>query len=179
MSKKPSFQNDQYFFMDKQPYKSALSKIEKLISSEVAADRSFERVWIPENQVQGEIHKIGYTTFQKVEAIFNKDLLPQIEKETGLSELELVAVRRNTLGLNQMVKAHSDTDGYVLMLDVLSDDQTFDGGDVLFTKDDGSIVEVSPSSDKVLVAKCTNEHGVTRVTKGERTSIALFARPKP
>ena len=83
------------------------------------------------------------------------------------------------LGLNQMVKAHSDTDGYVLMLDVLSDDQTFDGGDVLFTKDDGSIVEVSPSSDKVLVAKCTNEHGVTRVTKGERTSIALFARPKP
>jgi hypothetical protein len=88
---------------------------------------------------------------------------------------------------------HIDYDGYIVMIDIPrspkpafedptpADDSTapaFEGGNILFKKDNGEVVEIKLEEDEIFVAKCTNEHGVTPVVSGKRESIALFSRPK-
>ena len=86
---------------------------------------------------------------------------------------------------------HKDVSGYVVIINIPKpedEDQdennpknsntTFEGGNILFKKDNGETVEIELNSDEILVAKCTNEHGVKKILSGTRESIALFSRPK-
>ena len=127
---------------------------------------------------------------------FEEEFKDIIEKGTCLQDLELVAVRRNILTKNDSVSMHKDVDGYVVIIDIpeptvteedeeevdsqQSEDSNamFEGGNILFKKDNGVTVEIELKSDELLIAKCTNEHGVKRVLSGKRESIALFTRPK-
>ncbi|HUH75308.1 MAG TPA: hypothetical protein VLZ75_13015 [Chitinophagales bacterium] len=54
----------------------------------------------------------------------------------------------------------------------------FEGVNILFTKDNGEVLEIQLKSDELFVAKCTNAHAVNKVLSGKRESIALFSRPK-
>jgi len=172
------FENDQYFFLEKRDFDSPLSKIRDILERDQSNQLAYERVWVPEKQVIGETKKIGEETFRKIENIFDDAIVGEIEEKTGLNDLELVAIRQNTVGPGGLVSSHTDVEGYVLMVDLDASQEPFEGGDFVFTKDDGEIVQIPSNFEQVLVAKCTNEHGVTRVTKGERSSIALFARPR-
>ena len=104
-------------------------------------------------------------------------------------------MRRNVLTKNDSVSMHKDVDGYVVIIEIPEEDDqeddqeddpqqpedsnsTFKGGNILFKKDNGETVEIELKSDELLIAKCTNEHGVKRVLSGKRESIALFSRPK-
>lgn len=178
MSKNANFQQDQYFYLDRSSYETALKEINELVDSDVSGKDPYERVWIPENQVTGQLKKIDQDTFLKVERIFNESLLPTIEENTGLSNLELVGVRKNTLNSGDLVSAHGDTLGYVLLIDIPDGSSVYEGGNVIFKKDDDEVVELGIEANDLLVAKCTNEHGVSRVTKGQRESLAFFAKPR-
>ena len=189
----PSFINDQYFIVNKKIVASSLRQIEKIVKQDHSAKEPFEKVWIPVNQIKGSIKKIDCKSFEKVNDCFLNELKEIIEKGTCLQDLELVAVRRNILTKNDSVSMHKDVDGYVVVIDIPEppcpeeDDSSlesedsnskFDGGNILFKKDNGETVEIELKSDELLIAKCTNEHGVKRVLSGKRESIALFTRPK-
>lgn len=194
--KSPSFKNDQYFILNKEVLAGSLSKIERIVKEEHAINEPFEKVWIPEDQIKGSIYKIDYTAFGKVNECFLKGFKHLIEKETRLQDLELVAVRRNILYQDEYVEMHKDFEGYVVIIDIpeptnpeedddennydnyIESNRTFEGGNILFTKDDGEIVEITLKPDELLVAKCTNNHGVQKILSGTRESIALFSRPK-
>ena len=194
-SKSPSFVNDQYFILNKKGVSDSLNKIERIVKEVHAINEPFEKVWIQEDQIKGSIYKIDSTTFEKVNACYLNEFKSIIEKETGLQDLELVAVRRNLLCKNEYVEMHKDVEGYVVIIDIPepinpeedgnennnyhynNDKRTFEGGNILFTKDDGEIVEIALKPDELFVAKCTNNHGVRKVLSGERESIALFSRP--
>ena len=192
----PTFTNDQYFILNKKHLGSSLSEIERAVNADRRINEPFEKAWIPEDQIKGEIGKIDYATFELVNQSFLSGLKKVIEEQTCLQELELLAVRRNVLRMNDYVSMHKDYDGYVVIIDIpettnpeeynldlddaISVDlkRTFEGGNILFTKDNGEIVEIDLQPDEVLVAKCTNNHGVKKVLSGTRESIALFSRPK-
>lgn len=176
--KNATFENDQFFILKKNDFGQALRQIQDITTKAQSENKSYEKVWIPENQVTGRVFKMDRDSFGAIEQIFNDSFLPVIEANTALENLELVAVRRNILGKDDMVNMHGDRLGYVLMVDVDISASSFEGGNVLFTKDDGEIVELKLGENDLLVAKCTNEHGVSRVTSGQRDSIAFFARPK-
>jgi hypothetical protein len=196
----PSFQNDQYFILNKRNFDVSLSEIERIVKEEQISNEPFEKVTIPEDQINGAIHKIDYSAFEKVNEYFAKGFKHIIEKETCLTDLELVAVRRNILRENDSVSMHKDFEGYVIIIDIPrppipeenNEEETeeknrgltvelkkpFEGGNILFTKDSGEVVEIELKSDELFVAKCTNNHGVQKVLSGTRESIALFSRPK-
>ena len=192
----PSFINDQYFIMNKKIVSSSLRQIEKIVKEDAGKNEPFEKVLIPVNQITGLIRKIDCNSFEKVNECFLNEFKDIIEKETGIQNLELVAVRRNILNKNDSVTMHKDFDGYVVIIGIPEpptpdeDNQendskqsndinaTFEGGNILFKKDNGEIVEIELKSDELLIAKCTNEHGVTKVLSGTRESIALFSRPR-
>ena len=176
--KNANFKNDQFFILNKSDFSDSLEKIKKMINKSSSNGDSFEKVWIPETQVTGKIKKIDQNCFEKVNNIFKEDLLTAIERKTSLKNLELVAVRKNELSKDEMVKLHTDTEGYVLLIDISVSDSPFEGGDILFKKDNGEMVQLNVGENELLVAKCTNEHGVTRVTSGKRESLAFFARPR-
>jgi hypothetical protein len=192
--KSPSFKNDQYFILDKKRFAHSLSHIEKAVNEDYGINEPYEKVWIPEKQINGQIKKIGQSTFDIVNEHFLNDLKHIIEKETCLIDLELLAVRRNVLHKNDYVSMHKDSEGYIVLVDlpipVLPDEDTednndrsneaksFEGGNILFTKDDGEIIEIELQPDELLVAKCTNKHGVKKILSGTRESIALFSAPK-
>ena len=195
-SQTPTFINDQYFILKKQIVSSSLNAIEKIVKQENSEKEAFEKVWIPENQIKGSIKKIDRESFEKVNHYFLDEFKDLIEKGTCLQDLELVAVRRNILTKNDSVSMHKDVDGYVVIIDIPEpsvpeeDEQDsgsqqpedsntiFEGGNILFKKDNGETVEIELKPDELLIAKCTNEHGVKRVLSGKRESIALFSRPK-
>lgn len=192
----PTFSNDQYFILNKKTLGSSLSEIERLVSSANTDKVAFEKAWIPEDQMTGEIKKIDVLTFEMVNRCFEDNFKQIIEKETQLQELELLAVRRNLLHANDYVSMHKDYEGYVVIIDIPETDYpeendggnkdgltiefkgSFEGGNILFTKDNGDVVEIELQKDEVLVAKCTNNHGVKKVLSGTRESIALFSRPR-
>jgi len=195
-SQTPTFINDQYFILKKKIVSSSLNAIEKIVKQENSEKEAFEKVWIPENQIKGSIKKIDRESFEKVNHYFLDEFKDLIEKGTCLQDLELVAVRRNILTKNDSVSMHKDVDGYVVIIDIPEpsvpeeDEQDsgsqqpedsntiFEGGNILFKKDNGETVEIELKPDELLIAKCTNEHGVKRVLSGKRESIALFSRPK-
>ena len=192
----PTFANDQYFILNKKVLGSSLTQIERLVISSITGKTPFEKAWIPEDQIKGEIGKLDVVTFEKVNSYFESNFKQIIEKETCLKELELLAVRRNVLYENDYVSMHKDHDGYVVIIDIPETDypeeyeggnsegitidfkKSFEGGNILFTKDSGELVEIELQRDEVLVAKCTNNHGVNKILSGTRESIALFSRPK-
>jgi hypothetical protein len=192
----PTFFNDQYFILKKDSLGKSLSEIERLVSSANTGRVAFEKAWIPEDQITGEIKKLDVLTFEKVNRCFEDNFKQIIENETRLQELELLAVRRNILHANDYVSMHKDYEGYVVIIDIPETDypeeneggntqgytidfkRSFEGGNILFTKDNGEVVEIELQRDEVLVAKCTNNHGVKKVLSGKRESIALFSRPK-
>ena len=192
----PSFINDQYFILNKKSVASSLSAIEKIVKQDHSDKEPFEKVWIPEKQIKGSIKKIDCESFEKVNDYFLDEFKDIIEKGTCLQDLELVAVRRNILTKNDSVAIHKDVDGYVVIIDIPEEDNqedddqeddaqqpedsnsTFEGGNILFKKDNGETVEIELKPDELLIAKCTNEHGVKRAVSGKRESIAFFSRPK-
>lgn len=192
----PTFSNDQYFILNKKTLGSSLSEIERLVSSANTGKVPFEKAWIPEDQITGEIEKMDVGTFEMINRCFEDNFKQIIEKETRLQELELLAVRRNILHANGYVSMHKDYEGYVVIIDIPETDypeenddgntqgytidfkRSFEGGNILFTKDNGEVVEIQLQKDEVLVAKCTNNHGVKKVLSGTRESIALFSRPR-
>lgn len=192
----PTFSSDQYFKLNKKTLGSSLSEIERLVNSVNTDDVAFEKAWIPEDQITGEIKKLDVLTFEKVNRCFEDNFKQIIENETRLQELELLAVRRNILHANDYVSMHKDYEGYVVIIDIPETDypeendggntdgftidfkRSFEGGNILFTKDNGDVVEIELQKDEVLVAKCTNNHGVKKVLAGTRESIALFSRPR-
>jgi hypothetical protein len=192
----PTFANDQYFILNKGILGSSLTQIERLVNTSITGKTPFERAWIPEDQIKGEIGKLDVVTFEKVNSYFESNFKQIIEKETCLKELELLAVRRNVLHENDYVSMHKDHEGYVVIIDIPQTDRpeendggnleeftvdfkkSFEGGNILFTKDDGEVVEIELQKDEVLVAKCTNSHGVKKILSGTRESIAMFSRPK-
>lgn len=194
--KSPSFKNDQYFILNKKYCAGSLSKIERIVKEEQDINEPFEKVWIPEDHIKGSINKMDYLTFEKVNECFLNGFKYIIEKQTCIHEIELVAVRRNILYQNDYVSMHKDFEGYVVIIDIpqptnpeedndennndnyIDSNKTFEGGNILFTKDNGEIVEIELKHDELLVAKCTNNHGVQKVLSGKRESIALFSRPK-
>lgn len=178
MKTNPTFQNDQYFYLSRSKYKAALDAINNIVDSETLNTSPYEKKWVPDSQVHGEFKKIGLPAFIKIQAIFDKDILPDIETNTALVNMELIAVRKNELSEGQYVEMHSDSKPYVLFVDLLESEGRFCGGHTLFTKDSGEVVEVDIERDEVLIAKCTNDHGVSRVTRGTRESLVLFAMPK-
>jgi hypothetical protein len=192
----PTFTNDQYFILKKKYLGSALSEIENAVHAGNGVNEPFEKAWIPEDQIKGEIGKIDYLTFQKVNQCFLDGFKKVIEQQTCLQELELLAVRRNVLQKDDYVSMHKDFEGYVVIIDIPETDypeeydggnhegitidfkKSFEGGNILFTKDNGEVVEIELKRDEVLVAKCTNSHGVKKILSGTRESIAMFSRPK-
>lgn len=192
----PTFFNDQYFILKKNSLGKSLSEIERLVNSANSEKVAFEKAWIPEDQITGEIKKMDVGTFEMINRCFEDNFKQIIEKETRLQELELLTVRRNILHANDFVSMHKDYEGYVVIIDIPETDypeendsgntqgytidfkRSFEGGNILFTKDNGEIVEIELQKDEVLVAKCTNNHGVKKVLSGTRESIALFSRPK-
>ena len=188
----PSFSTDQYFIVKKDLFGASLRKIEKFVRQDEGQDQAFEKVWIPEDQIKGKIHKINEDSFEKINEHFRLDFKEIIEQATCLSELELVAVRRNILKKDEEVSMHRDFEGYVVIIDLpiptqpegepvpqpADSHRTFQGGNILFTKDNGEIVEIELKHDELFVGKCTNYHGVQKVLSGTRESIALFSRPK-
>lgn len=191
--KPPSFKNDQYFILNKKYYKDSLRQIERIIKEDDGKNEPFEKVWIPEKQIRGSINKIDCFTFEKVNEFYSSSLKNIIEKETGIQDLELVAVRRNILNADDSVAMHEDADGYVVIIDIPQPEEEdkdknkqktnirnkkFEGGNILFKKDNGEVVEIELGAEEMLVAKCTNEHGVNKILSGTRESIALFSRPK-
>lgn len=194
--KSPTFESEQYFILKKNYFAETLGKIERILKKDQFINKPYEKVWIPEDQIKGAINKFDYTTFAKVNECFLNGFKNIIEQETCLQELELVAVRRNTLKKNDFVSMHSDFEGYVIIINIpepsnpeedndennnvnyINSKRTFEGGNILFTKDNGEIVEIELKPDELFVAKCTNSHGVQKVLSGTRESIALFSRPK-
>jgi hypothetical protein len=192
----PNFINDQYFILNKNIFYQSLRQIEKIVKEDKGVNKAFEKVWIPKNQIKGTVKKIDSNSFEKVNQCFLKDFKSIIENETCLKNLELVAVRRNLLKKNESVSMHKDFDGYVVIIDIpepskpeednvdrlqnqpKESERTFEGGNILFTKDNGEIVEIELKSDELFIAKCTNNHGVQKVLSGTRESIALFSRPR-
>jgi hypothetical protein len=192
----PTFANDQYFILNKKVLGRSLTQIERIVSNSITSITPFEKAWIPEDQIKGEIGKIDEVTFEKVNSYFESNFKQIIEKETCLKEVELVAVRRNVLHENDYVSMHKDQDGYVVIIDIPQTDRpeendggnleeftvdfkkSFEGGNILFTKDNGEVVEIELQKDELLVAKCTNSHGVKKILSGTRESIAMFSRPK-
>jgi hypothetical protein len=192
----PTFFKDQYFILKKVSLGKSLSEIERLVNSANSEKVAFEKAWIPEDQITGEIKKLDVLTFEKVNRCFEDNFKQIIENETRLQELELLAVRRNILHANDYVSMHKDYEGYVVIIDIPETDypeeneggnaqgytidfkRSFEGGNILFTKDNGEVVEIELQRDEVLVAKCTNNHGVKKVVSGTRESIALFSRPR-
>ena len=89
---------------------------------------------------------------------------------------------------------HKDFEGYVVIIDIpepsspdedtdeinngYNEMKSFEGGNILFTKDDGEIIEIELKPNELLVAKCTNKHGVKKILSGTRESIALFSAPR-
>ncbi len=192
--KSPTFNNDQYFILDKKCFANSLSQIERAVNEDYGINEPYEKVWIPVNQINGQIKKIGQSTFDIVNEHFLNDLRHIIEKETCLGELELLAVRKNVLHKNDSVSMHKDIEGYVVIIDIpeppspdedtdeinngYNEMKSFEGGNILFTKDDGEIIEIELKPNELLVAKCTNKHGVKKILAGTRESIALFSAPK-
>ena len=189
----PTFGDDQYFILKKDTFGGSLNEIEKIVMADQGDNEPFEKEWIPENQVNGTIQKIDRDSFDEIDERFKKFFKEPFENHTNLKGLELVAVRRNILKVDDFVSMHRDFGGYVVMVDIPrspkpafedpnpADDSTapaFEGGNILFKKDNGEIVEIKLEEDEIFVAKCTNEHGVTPVVSGKRESIALFSRPK-
>ena len=174
----PNFINDQYFILNKNIFYQSLRQIEKIVKEDKGVNKAFEKVWIPENQIKGTVKKIDSNSFEKVNQCFLNDFKSIIENETCLKNLELVAVRRNLLKKNESVSMHKDFDGYVVIIDIpepskpeednvdrlqnqpKESERTFEGGNILFTKDNGEIVEIELKSDELFIAKCTNNHGV-------------------
>ena len=192
----PTFANDQYFILNKKVLGSSLTQIERIVSNSITSITPFEKACIPEDQIKGEIGKIDEVTFEKVNTYFESNFKQIIEKETCLQELELLVVRRNVLNTGDYVSMHKDHDGYVVIIDIPQTDgpeeydggnhegitidfkKAFEGGNILFTRDNGEVVEIELQKDEVLIAKCTNNHGVKKILSGTRESIALFSRPK-
>jgi hypothetical protein len=190
---KPTFKNDQYFKLNKKIVWYSLRSIENIVKKDHSGKKAFEKVWIPENQIKGSVKKIDVESFNEVNFHFMEAFQEIIENGTCLQDLELVAVRHNILTKNDSVDMHSDVDGYVVIIDIPEPEEdeqkwgpketeeskrTFEGGNILFKKDNGEIVEITLQPDELLIAKCTNEHGVSKVLSGKRESIALFSRPK-
>jgi hypothetical protein len=190
---KPTFKNDQYFKLNKKIVWNSLRSIENVVKKDHSGKKAFEKVWIPENQINGSVKKIDIESFNEVNFHFMEAFQEIIENGTCLQDLELVAVRHNILTKNDSVDMHSDVDGYVVIIDIPEPEEdeqkwgskeseeskrTFEGGNILFKKDNGEIVEITLQPDELLIAKCTNEHGVSKVLSGKRESIALFSRPK-
>lgn len=136
---------------------------------------AYERVEIPTDQVKGKIKTVDQQTFEKLEELYNKQILPEIEKETGLMNLRLQAVRANTLEAGGSVSLHRDSAAYVLTAFVVDGD--FEGGAVSFKKDDGEVEEVPLEAGSVFIGNCTNEHGIQEVLSGTRQSVVFFAMP--
>jgi hypothetical protein len=192
----PTFFYDQYFILKKNSLGKSLGEIERLVNSANSEKVAFEKAWIPEDQITGEIKKLDVGTFEMINRCFEDNFKQIIENETRLQELELLAVRRNILHVNDYVSMHRDYEGYVVIIDIPETDypeeneggntqgytidfkRSFEGGNILFTKDNGEVVEIELQRDEVLVAKCTNNHGVKKVVSGTRESIALFSRPR-
>ncbi len=190
----PTFKNDQYFILDKECFANSLRQIERAVNEDYCKNEPYEKVWIPEKQINGQIKKISQSTFEIVNENFIKGLRHKIEKEICLGELELLAVRKNILHKNDSVSMHNDVEGYVVIINIpeptIPDDDTdeidnrsnetkaFEGGNILFTKDNGEIIEIELKPNELLVAKCTNKHGVKKILEGTRESIALFSAPK-
>ena len=187
----PTFKRDQYFTIKKKYFADSSIQIEKIVKEDDGVNKPYEKVWIPEDQIKGSIKKIDRISFEKINECFLNNFKDNIEKGTGLDNLELVAVRRNILKKNDSVSMHKDVSGYVVIINIPKpedEDQdennpknsntTFEGGNILFKKDNGETVEIELNSDEILVAKCTNEHGVKKILSGTRESIALFSRPK-
>lgn len=136
----------------------------------------YERADIPTDQVHGQVRQIDRETFLALEELYNTKLLPEIKRETGLENLRLVAVRANVLEAGGSVSLHRDGAAYVVTSFVVSGN--FEGGEVFFEKDDGSMVEVPLSAGSIFVGKCTNQHGIREVLRGCRQSVVFFAMPE-
>ncbi len=185
--RQPTFHEDQYTILKKKDIQVSLKRMDSIIQADSSLDDAFEKVWIPEQQVLGEVRKINKCSFEKVHALYDTELKQFISAHTSLNDLELVAVRRNILRAEDSVNMHADTSGYVVIIHIPEPTEEqdqgersgFRGGQLLFTKDNGEVVEIDLQRDEVLIAKCTNAHGVKPVTSGIRETISLFSRPSP
>ncbi len=56
--KSPTFNNEQYFILDKKCFANSLSQIERAVNEDYGINEPYEKVWIPVNQINGQIKKM-------------------------------------------------------------------------------------------------------------------------
>jgi len=180
-----SFEKDQFVILKDKSISKTFNTINNFFNQHKFIRNSYEKVWVGENHVQGGIKKINYKLFKEINKYFVCELKDVFEKSTNLNDLELVVVRKNILKKKDSISMHKDRFGYCVAITVQGTSTQynksalkFTGGNVLFKKDNGIIVDIKLKPNELLLAKCTNEHGVQKVISGQRQSIALFTQPK-
>lgn len=170
----PTFSDDQYFIQNAIELNIDLEELWDL--TQQSDGPILERQAIETAHVKGQTDGVDQETFNALDEVYEAKLRPHWERETGLSDLQLQAVRLNTLRNGDRVARHADALVYIIGSFVL--DTSFEGGDLFFEKDDGTTVDVAQHGGTVFVGKCTNQHGIREVSKGVRKSIVFFAMPK-